>query len=328
MIRAWYLRAIYVTFVMFERHNLAPAIVSTCDHDCYFFTYGGLIPQTRLAARPDDSTAFINELVEQLPVLEGSGSVAVQPQYTADMCNALPGMLDSARLTTHLANPNKAKLKPYLWTCARSLPAAAAAAGNTTLLASLISTPTEALEHGSPWFPNALNAAVASNKPDTVPWMLQNLRSLRTLALRRVEDDISAALRVAVRKNNSSISHIILDFCFAQRRVCPCERGMLDTVQESMQLGHVELLSRILEYRTLHEPGYIQHATQNGLPISTAELEYLFLRGSARELKDMPQNGTLSPNVLDRHLPLSYAVRFSRLHLAIVLLHHGANIHA
>jgi hypothetical protein len=291
----------------------------------FFTAHGGIIMHSRLNTRAGTPMKFVKDIVEELVSLERSDPESVHEQYTMDVCNAFTGLIHSKHLRRILmGEKDKAfedqDFKSYL-------PAAAAAVGNVNLLQNLAPEVADKFELEEWFIPNILSAAVAKNKPEVVEWMLQEMRTAGTKVRRYIESTVGKALQIAVRKNHKEVGNLILDFLSVELQIRPGDHRMQCVVSDCMTYGNVDLLDRILSYRTNHAPEFTQMAFENGLPMWAEEVDILFRKGSRSGLSTLLRNGTIDPNHIGRYLPLDRAVHRYRRDLAQVLLNHGANVH-
>jgi hypothetical protein len=86
-----------------------------------------------------------------------------------------------------------------------------------------------------------------------------------------------------------------------------------------MIYGNDDLCGQILEYRKRMYPDYEQLEAQNGLAISTQEIQILFFRGPNTGLMNILREGTIGPDEMGQHLPLDRAVYYDQHDLAWVI---------
>lgn len=140
---------------------------------------------------------------------------------------------------------------------------------------------------------------------------------------------LAAAIKVAIRKHNISISSMLLDTLEEHSELYPDRIDMSEIVTDCMVFGNAELLVRILAFRATCKPTYARMARSNGLAISNGELESLFRYVRHSIFEALVKNGTINPNLFGVFLPLERALfNFHAPKIADILLRNGADIDA
>jgi hypothetical protein len=288
--------------------------------------YGSAIFQRRISTSSCRSIVAVRNLIDELLRLEGSGSDAIRKQFTADICNALPGLLHVKSLLRILKEPLATSPEPEPRPSRVALVAAAAATGRVELAKLNVLSSGNFLMSNSMNFPCALHAAVANGQAATVIWILDHIRDLYMTPENYSTVELGEALQVAVRTFNKEIGGVILDFLFTEQELLGYYVEVEGAVVDCIIHGSMDLFPRILEYRTAMWSPLPHPQIQYELAMSELEIDILFRRGSRKGLIALIQNRILNPNKLGSHLPLDRALHCYRLDLALALVDYGVNI--
>jgi hypothetical protein len=144
-----------------------------------------------------------------------------------------------------------------------------------------------------------------------------------------ISGGLSSSLLVAVRTHQTSIGHLILD-CLFENLGLYLREEIRWAVAECLYEGTIgsDLFTRVFEYRKVQDMEYIRMEAENGLAISTREMDMLFRYGTCYVFQELIERGIIQPNNMGRHLPLDRAVHGNRHDLARILLKRGADIDA
>ncbi|KAF2130151.1 hypothetical protein P153DRAFT_418903 [Dothidotthia symphoricarpi CBS 119687] len=289
--------------------------------------HSGTILRKRLSLEFASIAKPIQELVDKLLSYEDSHLQPVRGRYMNDVCNVILGDSRFTGFRCLLRNPPSSVTDG--WSTRKTLPPAAAAVGDLSLLKSLVTFSKGLFKDPHRYFASALNAAVVNGKLKIVEWILSNAPTDNP----RLCIELIDPLLLAAQTFNNETGGLILDFLSAEfqlranvSKVEEISWRMELVVVDCMKFGNIDFLLRVLQYRKTVDPSYADLEASNGLPISTEEVSFLFREGSRSGLIALLRVGILDLNRMGSHLPLDQAVRFCRYDLAHVILNHGVDI--
>jgi len=271
----------------------------------------------------------------------------VQERYKFDVCNAMTA-LDPKKLRNYLTGEAIPEML-HLWCLHDLTPSLAAAVGNVEVLRDTL-TLGHLLPPHCALFPNALDAAVASNQLVAIKvvldWIAGNVKDKSEYGswdqMRTAARVLTRALLVAVRLHKTLAGNMILDFLEKHRTINRSKSKYFeeDMILDSIRYGNIPLLHRAISIHRTDESTAWDPLKPKIWKLSHSELEEIFTKGHKRVLRVFLQTGQLFPNHFEpykmpsqeygtpliKRTPLAYVMDKRRHDLAQVLFANGADV--
>jgi hypothetical protein len=280
---------------------------------------------------------LIRTLIDTIVESKGLDSKRNRVEYTANICQAILA-LDPQEVYDYLVGVKNINAPAPMWSSQDIPSSVASAIGDLETLRNRVHDPSEIFYQWCDFFPNALNAAVASSQLEALQFQLDCIthtiqgmpKAGDWTSMRMVAGKIGDALSVAIRMHRNVAAHMIFDFLENNVELRKSASSYLGEClfKDAVQYGNNTLLYRTLDFDQVNGSVRKEKASKQRYELKSEYVDSVLSVGKAKTLVMLLQDGHLDPNQ-GRDTTLAYhALTYGRPDLARILLENGADVDA